>query len=111
MSGMGFWLEAERRCDRRLIFEHRQPFSIRSAQDPGLAVSGTTAKKFGTLNYKPLLISQRNAPPAELRFPRIWHVEASGLQLFANLLDLRRAQLGRLQRFLGFQMVHGREAH
>ena len=31
-----------------------------------MAVSGTTAKKLGTLNYKPILISQRNAPPAEL---------------------------------------------
>ena len=76
-----------------------------------MAVSGATAKKFGTLNYKPILISQRNAPPAELRFPRVGDVEAGGFQLFANLLDLRRAQLGRLQRFAGFQMVHGRDAH
>src|SRR5947199_9946171 len=93
-----------------MIFEHRQPFSIRSAQDPGLAVSGATAKKFDTLNYKPLLISQRNAPPAEFRFPRIGDVEAGGLQLFANLHDLRQAQFGCSQRFTHLQMVHGSEA-
>src|SRR5260370_4897927 len=92
--------EAEARYARRFAIEHIDPPSVRTANQPCLAITGAAAQHLRAADDEPVAAGDREPAPAQLRLPGLGRVEACLLDLIQNLLDLGGRELAAAMRSL-----------